>query len=637
MELEYTLTAEPSEHDHFTGTMALTCHESANAQDDPIETLWFSTPHLFNADSFQGATLSARDGDLHGLTLDTPLYPGENRSIKVRNNHSAMPKYTDRPYGVFGRTRSGQVIPATVHGPTLYWDHRPDPVAQPELATALIPCPARLEPRAGETFPRPETIHWQADTAVALDGFDIAHWQITAQTFARFSLSTQQGWPLSVRTDSKRSPGSYQLDIHTDGGELIAADTAGLHAALSTLIQWFGGKRVQAASLEDSPRFTYRGLHLDVSRHFVPLDEVKRIVRLCALYKINHLHWHLTDDEGWRLEIKRYPQIIERVAWRGPDRIMPPQMGTGGEPHGGYYSQEDVRAVVEMARKLGITLVPEIDVPGHARALLRALPELVETADSSQYQSVQHYDDNVLNPALPETWSVITGILDEVVALFPDTAIHLGSDEVPEGVWEQSPAAQEKARELGLPSVRALHGWFMRALEDYCWSHHGRRVSGWEEVITDQAVSHHTTVYSWQGVDAGREAAELGYSVVMTPAQHCYFDLAYTDQAADPGYYWAGTVSTGDAYLFEPFAGMEDTDASVRQQIRGLQACLWGELLDHADKRAFMLLPRLPALAERAWSGAERRDLEDFLGRCRTHQSLWQADGWHYRAPELGW
>lgn len=636
MELEYTLSPDLSVQDIFIGLITLTCH-GAEGTDDPIETLWFSTARPFRADNIQGASLNVLDGDLHGLWLDQPLSPGHSTQITLRNDTTLLPKHTDRPYGIFGSTCSGQIILATVAQPPLYWDTRPAPVPRPWSANALVPQPEALRPGPDQTFDRPDAIHWLPEAGSIGDTVDISRWSDLAQRFARFTLSSEFGWPLAVQTDSTLPVGGYNLAINAHGGQLTARDEAGVHAALSTLVQWFCGEQVQTATISDQPRFYYRGLHLDVSRHFVPMDEVKRIIRLCALYKINHLHWHLTDDEGWRLEIKRYPQITDTAAWRGPRHIMPPQMGTGGEPHGGYYSQEEVRETVQLANALGVTLIPEIDVPGHARALIRALPELVEAADRSQYRSVQYYHDNVLNPALPETWTIVTGILDEVADLFPDAELHLGSDEVPDGVWEKSPAAQDKARSLGLDSVRGLHGWFMRALEDYCWTQHGRRISGWEEVIADYAVSTNTTVYSWQGVDAGLNAAEKGYSVVMTPAQHCYLDLAFTSDPADPGYYWAGNVSAQDAYLFEPFEGIKDAPQRTKDRFRGIQACLWSELLDSADKRAFMLLPRLPAVAERAWSCAGQRDFSYFQQRCLAQQILWQQDGWHYRAPSLGW
>ncbi|MDX1269557.1 MAG: family 20 glycosylhydrolase, partial [Oceanisphaera sp.] len=290
------------------------------------------------------------------------------------------------------------------------------------------------------------------------------------------------------------------------------------------LLQWILAGSQPGATLAGTPAFAYRGVHLDVVRHFFLAATVQGWLDILALLQFNHFHWHLTDDDGWRVPSEAYPELARIAAWRGHDLPVCPQMGSGSEPYGGLYTPDDIRDTVSLARDLGITVVPELDIPGHARALLIALPELVEPDDTSVYTSVQHHHRNVINPALPKTSEVMKTLLDEWCTLFPGPLFHLGSDEVPDGVWQRSPAAQTWSEQNGHP-VDALHGAFMAEMEREVQAR-GKTVVGWEEIRTGQAVSTDTWVMSWQGIEAGQAAAEAGHPVIMTPAHHCYFDLA---------------------------------------------------------------------------------------------------------------
>ncbi|TGG94232.1 beta-hexosaminidase [Natronospirillum operosum] len=599
--------------------------------------LHFSLAETLEAGEISGAELISRDGDLHRIRLPQ-LGPDDQLTLRLHSCKRKLRKATDCPYGYFLRTAEGQCHELDIQPGLLNWDLQPVPVSRPDSVQTLIPQPQALTLSEATTFACPTRIVWTPDQA-ELD--DPTAW---AQLFRRYAgpeLTTtpdsNAAWPLTLEQQPDLPQGGYRLTIEAHGGQLTVADGAGIHAGLSSLVQWLAGHRVQPVVIEDAPRFDYRGLHIDTARHFVPIDELHDLLELCALYRLNRLHWHLTDDEAWRLDIRTYPTLTSIGAWRGPDRAMPPQMGTGAHTHGGFYSQDEVRALVRHAGALGIRVIPEIDLPGHARAMLRALPELQDPADQSRYLSVQSYDDNTLNPGVSATLTILKNILSEVVELFPDAPVHLGSDEVPAGVWTGSPQARARAEELGLAGVEQLHGWLLRELETWLRETHGRTISGWEEIIVDGMVSPLTAVYSWQGVEAGLAAAQQGYQVVLTPAQYCYLDLAWDPGFHEPGYYWAGTTDLAQAYQYEPLAGWEHTDAATRDRLQGLQACLWSELPDRPERRAYMLLPRLLAVAERAWSSAETRNLEDFRQRCLQHRWHWQQAGWHYRTPALGW
>lgn len=639
MTVVYEFTQHARKEQGFSAEITLT-----NAGGEAVELgcLRFSLARILEPQDVTGALRLSRDGDLHTLTFDRTLAPGATLRCQLNNPRDRMVKFTDWPYGVYAETPQGALLSLDVRQPDIHWQIPPyeadsviNKAVQPAVET-LVPQPTELTVLS-ERFDCPSVVCWGgAVDLLALSADDLATWAGLLVEFAGVSVRPDADWSVRFVAQAGLHDG-YRLTLSAQGATLEASQRAGALAGLASLVQWLGGGQVCAAVIEDQPRFAYRGLHLDVVRHFVSLGQVCKVLRLAAVYKFNQFHWHLTDDEAWRLEIKAYPELTAHTAVRGRGRIMPPQMGTGAEDHGGFYTQEDVRAVVKLAGELGINVMPEIDVPGHARALLRALPELQEAEDQSVYRSVQHYSDNVLNPALPATWRVLYTVLDEVMQLFPSVDIHLGSDEVPKGVWQHSPAAQAKARVLGLQDVTALHGWMMRELENYL-QRHGRRAAGWEEITVDHAVSRQTTVFSWQGVEAGQRAAQLGYPVVMTPAQYCYLDLSYNTDQAEPGYYWAGETDIAKAYGYEPLSGWGDGDVAVAQQrVRGMQACLWSELLAEPEHIEYMLLPRLLAVAERAWSAPEVTDVADFVRRCRQHTALWQRAGWCYRAEQLGW
>ncbi|MFC3854127.1 beta-N-acetylhexosaminidase [Salinispirillum marinum] len=634
MTLRYEFKPTPLSREGGPGYQASIVLTNTTGAAMNVARLTFSSARILKPGDIQGAELLQRDGDLHVVGMAESIPPGVTKEIFIKNPRDRLLKITDWPYGVFAEDAKGTLLDLTIVQPSLRWDKRPTPVSEPNVVRSLIPAPSHLT-MSEVSFPRPNHGQWVGINTSEISGLTpevLAAWARQFQEFAGVSFTDVRDdlkrWPVKI-TRAEGHLDGYQLRVMEHGAELIVMNVAGVHAGLASLVQWVAGLTVQPVTIQDRPRFDYRGLHLDAVRHFIPFADVLKTVRLAALYKLNYLHWHLTDDEGWRLESTAFPELTKKTAMRGRERVMPPQMGSGAIDHGGYYSQSEVRTLVAYAAALGITVVPEMDVPGHARALLRALPELIEEADDSEYRSVQHYSDNVLNPGLSATLGVVKTLLDEIMDLFPAPYIHLGSDEVPEGVWENSPAAQEKAKALRLPNVRSLHGWLMRELEQHVQTR-GRNAAGWEEILVDEAVSTATLVYSWQGVEAGRLAAQRGHDVVMTPAQYCYLDLGASDAPDEPGYYWAGTPTLSAVYGYEPTQGWEHDVAE--RHLKGMQACLWTELLAETWQREYMLLPRLLAVAERAWSSMHVNDLANFKERVALHQSIWQRAGWHYNA-----
>jgi len=362
--------------------------------------------------------------------------------------------------------------------------------------------------------------------------------------------------------------------------------------------------------IKDEPALAWRGTHLDVARQFYSTAEVERFLQLMAWNKLNRFHWHLTDDEAWRLEIKAYPQLTTLGVLRGPDEPLLPQLGNGAEPVGGFYSQADVRAIVAQATALHVDVVPEIDIPGHSAATLVALPDLTDGQEAPEsYHSVQGYPNNALNPAVAFTYEFLEKVLDEMVELFPSAYIHIGGDEVANGSWLASPLAKKLMEQEGISGTFALQSYFLKRVKQMLTAR-GRKLAGWNEVAHGGGVStEDTLLMAWERPEVGIELAREGYDVVMTPGQAYYLDMAQADAWQEPGASWAGTATPAHTYGYEAEGEFPD---ELKARLRGVQACIWSE---HYLSRGYfnrLVFPRLSALAETGWTRPERKSFKRF-------------------------
>jgi hexosaminidase len=474
-------------------------------------------------------------------------------------------------------------------------------------------------------------------------------------------------------------PEAYQLTIHpAEGIRLRGASATGVFYGLQTLRGLLplnpagSGLHLPALTVVDAPRFGYRGLHLDVARNFQPKAAVLRVLELMARYKLNTFHFHLTDDEGWRLEIRGLPELTSVGARRGhtltAERWLPPAYGSGPgltSPFGsGYFTREDYRQILRHAQRLHIEVIPELEMPGHARAALKAMEartrallkrgrtaeagryRLVDPGDTSRYTSAQNYHDNVMNPALPSTYAFIAKVVAEVAALHREAGVplqhlHMGGDEVPAGVWEQSPAVQALLKAKGWASVDALWPEFYGRVDGLLRSQ-GLPLSGWEEIAlkkvqvdgkTSQQVNPDfatrgwrayvwNNVPGWGNEDLAYRLANAGYQVVLCPVTNLYFDLAATPEPEERGLRWGGFLDVDKPFDFIPldyyrstrqdhlghpldprvFDGKVRLTAEGRTRIAGIQGCLWSETLTEDGRLEFMLVPKVLGLAERAWA-----------------------------------
>jgi hexosaminidase len=441
----------------------------------------------------------------------------------------------------------------------------------------------------------------------------------------------------------------YSLYAVSNAMNIIVQHPKGLFYCIQTLLQMIEpvGKqaktyRIPATDFRDYPRFAYRGLHLDVARHFFSVAEVKRYIDNMAFHKFNVLHWHLTDDQGWRIEIKKYPLLTQVGAWRNGTIIgRYPGKGNDNIPYGGFYTQEEIKEVVQYAADKHITVVPEIEMPGHASAAIAAYPQLSCFPDEKTdipASMISEKSKVTKGKLVQETWGVfedvfcpseytfnfLQDVLDEVLTLFPSQYIHIGGDECPKEAWKKSAFCQQLIKENGLKDEHGLQSWFIQRIEKYL-NGKQRRIIGWDEIL-EGGLAPNATVMSWRGEEGGIAAAKQQHDVIMTPGSHCYLDHSQTqnEDSVTIGSY----LPLEKVYAYEPVpAVLNETEAT---HILGAQGNLWTEYIGNTAKLDYMLFPRMAALAEVLWSPKERRNWSDFEKRLPKLLERFQKWGIRY-------
>ncbi len=426
--------------------------------------------------------------------------------------------------------------------------------------------------------------------------------------------------------------GAYSLNVAAAGITVNGETTSGTFAGMQTLLQLLPAAKqknrplsISQLSVTDYPRFQYRGMHLDVARHFMPVDFVKKYIDYLATYKFNTFHWHLTDDQGWRIEIKKYPLLTQVGGWRNGTIIgRYPGKGNTNTKHGGFYTQEQVKEIVKYAADRYITVVPEIEMPGHASAAIAAYPQLSCFPDEDtkvpkgctwsgstkgkQVQQTWGVFEDVFAPT-DYTFNFLQDVLDEVIPLFPSKYIHVGGDECPKEAWKRSEFCQQLIKEKNLKDEHGLQSYFINRIEKYINSK-GRNIIGWDEIL-EGGLAPNATVMSWRGEEGGIEAAKQNHDVIMTPGSHCYLD--HSQSKNEDSVTIGGYLPLEKVYSYEPVPGA--LNAEQAKHILGAQGNLWTEYITNPAKVEYMIFPRMVALSEVLWSQKEKRDWNNFERR----------------------
>ena len=513
----------------------------------------------------------------------------------------------------------------------------------------IIPQPLRVEAREGQ-------FKLQADTRIYVPA-DQPDWSLAAQYFllsAKASTGYQlvsQPYKTAIREPRSNSiyflpdekiaaAEGYILEVRPGTVFIRARTAAGAFYAVQSLRQVFppafnsaqlvfnGSWTAPACLIEDAPRFPYRGLHLDVARHFFPVTFIKKYIDLLAMHKLNTFHWHLTDDQGWRIEIKKYPKLQSIAACRketliGHNSDLPQVFD--GQPYCGYYSQEEVKEVVEYARRRFVTIVPEIEMPGHAQAALAAYPELGCTGGPYATATKWGVFGDVFCAGNEQTFTFLADVLTEVCALFPGPYVHVGGDECPKDSWKKCPKCQKRIKEEHLADEHALQSYVIGRAEKML-EKHGKKLIGWDEIL-EGGLAPSATVMSWRGIDGGIAAARLHHDVIMTPTTHVYFDYYQSDPATERlGI--GGFLPLEKTYSYEPIP--DTLTAEEDRYILGAQGNLWTEYTPASADVEYMVYPRACALAEVVWTAKERKNWLDFVQRLPVHFARLDAMGVNY-------
>lgn len=426
----------------------------------------------------------------------------------------------------------------------------------------------------------------------------------------------------------------YYLTITTDSIVITGSD-AGIFYGIQTLLQLMPVESkmqfdIPCLNIHDYPRFSWRGMHLDCSRHFFPVEFVKKYIDMMAYYKMNTFHWHLTDDQGWRIEIKQYPKLTEIGSHRKETIVaknFDPYIGDK-TPYDGFYTQEQIKEIVKYAAQRQITIVPEIEMPGHSQAAIAAYPELACFGMSYEVLTKWGVSDVVLCPT-PEVIQFYENILDEVIALFPGNYIHIGGDEVPDDHWKKSKQVTELMLKENIKTYAGVEAYFINTIEKYLISK-GKKMIGWDEIL-DGGVSSNASIMSWRGTEGGIAAAKHSNYAVMTPGDYCYFDHCQSKNSMEP-LCIGGFLPLEKVYSYEPVAS--ELNSEQANYILGAQANVWTEYLSTNDQIEYMIFPRMLALSEVVWSQKAKKDWWDFVGRIQKQFELMEFRKINYRVPE---
>lgn len=435
---------------------------------------------------------------------------------------------------------------------------------------------------------------------------------------------------LSLYEAETKNDEAYQIRMSKNSVSISSTAGNGLFYGIQTFMQLIpsdllmlenaGKIKIPSVIVNDKPRFKYRGMHLDVSRHFFSKEFILKFIDVMAMYKFNTFHWHLTDDNGWRLEIKKYPLLTEVCAWRvdhenQPWRDRDPQGLDEKATYGGFYTQDEVREVIKYAQSKYIKIIPEIEMPGHTSEVFAAYPELSCTGKKLNVIPGSYWPNtDIFCAGKEETFAFIQNVLDEVIELFPSEYIHIGGDEADKTEWEKCPLCQKRMRDEGLKNEHELQSYFIKRIEKYLVSK-GKKMIGWDEIL-EGGLAPEATVMSWRGMQGGIDAAKQGHDVIMTPVSHCYFDYYQADPEFEPKAI-GGFTSLKKVYFFEPIPP-ELTEEEAKH-VLGAQANIWTEFIPTPEHAEYMAMPRMLALSEVVWTPKKKRKWRHFNRKLQTH------------------
>jgi hexosaminidase len=489
----------------------------------------------------------------------------------------------------------------------------------PVSSTGIIPAPAKVKFEKGSTLLGNKDISFRSLPSRSL-GLSA---QNIIQQYGRGSGKVEMSY------NAKYKESAYLLHITRAKVLIQAGSESGFYYALESLVQMLRQNkgRLPLVRIQDEPRFVWRGMHLDVSRHFFSVEEIKRYLDLMAKYKMNVFHWHLTDDQGWRIEIEKYPKLTEIGAYRAQTVVG--KAGSGlfdGKPYGGFYTQAQIKEVVAYAAERFIQVVPEIEMPGHAMAALAAYPQYACNPGPYEVATDWGVFEDVYCAGKDATFQFLTDILNEVMALFPGEYLHIGGDECPKTRWNNCVHCQARMQTEGLQDAHEIQSYFIRRIEKHV-NAKGKKIIGWDEIM-EGGLAPNALVMSWRGTEGGIAAAKAGHYAVMSPGSPCYFDHYQAQTTENEPLAICCYNPLEAVYAYEPIPA--ELSQQQHRYILGAQGNVWTEYMPHFDQVCYMALPRMLALAEVLWSPANKRNYADFLSRLPEQAKFLDEKGYKY-------
>ena len=515
---------------------------------------------------------------------------------------------------------------------------------------SIIPLPAKMELKSGEFTLEEKAKVYIADKNGAFEKV-YKRWESKFENSTQIELQqtrNEKRASVVIIQSPKLKAEAYHLSVKAEGIRIEASDAAGLYYALLSLeqlscVELLAGVKVKnwdrsfpCVEIEDTPRFGWRGFMLDEGRHFYGKDEVKKLIDAMARYKMNRFHWHLTEDQGWRIEIKKYPKLTDVGAWRESRVLAYGEVKPDGKRYGGFYTQEDIKEVVAYAKERFIEIIPEIDIPGHSQAAVASYPEFLACDPEKKHEVWlwQGISTDVINVANPKAVEFAKDVIDELTELFPFGYIHLGGDECPVNKWQKNKECQELLQKIGSENYRDLQIHFYKQLKDHIAQKPAdkqRKLIFWNEVLhgNTKPLGENITIMAWVGADqAALSAAKRGMNTILTPQIPYYINRRQSKLETEPRSQGWGTETVEAVYNYIPMKGAETTE--LQNRYMGVQANFWTEWVEEASIVQYLMFPRLAAVAEAGWTPQEKRKYEDFLQRLQAESEYYRLKGLNY-------
>ena len=593
---------------------------------------------VYSIKTIENAIIVKQIGRYYELNLkDNNLYPGDNKIIEIKLQTPRIGTYnlSCGPEGVFIIDQNENLILSELK--SLNFDK---PIKKKlykkidaEIINPIIPEPLRTN--LSNNFLKNLDKNFFSNDNEIQKTFSILN---KATTKLGINLNDSSGIEIKFHK-TKMEKDAYEIIIDSSKVQVFSNDNGGIYYALISILQlsYFYSGDLPIGSIEDKPKFVWRGMHLDCSRQFHSIKKIKKLLLYMSFFKLNRFHWHLTDNEAWRLDLESFPNLAKQSSYRGYNEIMPPFYGTGYNKNGGYYSKANVKDLISFAKDLNIEIMPEIDLPAHSWALLQIMPQLYDHTSNIKSEDVGNYQNNTINPVLNETSEFLEKVLSDISKLFPYNVIHVGVDERPKKAWEGSPKVVEFMKKNNIENYDELQDFYINKIIDLN-KNNNRRTAAWNEAALAPyndigsgggtgKIDKDCLIFAWEHIDVSAASVKKGFQTVMCPGQKTYFDMAYNNSTEERGICWAATIETEEIHSWKPLLNI---DPKFHDLIQGIQGQLWSETLTEESFMDLMINPRLATLAEVAWTSNSRRSWSEFRSILKVNMKLQSQLGWEY-------